>query len=137
MGLYVQFQRRAIESLRDHPEAIPTPPIADASKIHSSQGNKLYIAGVSNGIGTCSDVLDMDVLVLTDKPVRQHIKPEQLACAYTVLLRDLTEKEIVADDLARLGVARRCVELLSPTPQDAGLVVFEPTDRSSIYTAVI
>lgn len=137
MGLYIQFQRRAIESLREHPEAVPVPPIRDINSLHRLEGSRLYVAGVSEGVGTCSDVTDMNVLVLTDKPTVRKINPAKLACAYTVLLRDLTEREAVADDLANLGVARKCVELLSPTPQETGIVVFEQTDRSTIYTAVI
>ena len=139
MGLYIQFQRRAIESHSNKPEAVRPPDALNLEQIQDTEGGQLYYAGVSNGIGTCSDILGLDVLVLT-KEVRTIERPTgEIACAYTVLVRELTPEESINDRLARFGIARLCIELLQPRPelQDGGITVFEPTGKNTLYTAVI
>jgi hypothetical protein len=136
MGLVIQFQRRAIESLNDEPEAVPPPANLDADQIYTADGKQLHIAGISEGIGTCSDIKKMDVLVLSELPpvrVRSH---GELACAYTVLLRPLDEQEVQGDILAKQGVARMCVELLEPQEAQSEGIIFDRTDKSVPYTNI-
>lgn len=138
MGLTIQFQRRAIESHAREPEAISPPDITNITQIEAPDGTKFYYAGVSRGIGTCSDIHDMDVLVLTSNLIEPSRKVGNLSCAYTVLVRTLTPEEAYADDLARSGISRLCAELLEPVQvQDDSRVVFEPTGKNTFYTNVV
>ncbi len=108
MGYISQRQRRAIESLRFY--ATPLPNLAHPFFLGHRH---VYILGISTGIGTCSDVRDVDVLVLGLGPVmRPHI-PFGCSierCAYAVLERDATagEKEEYS------YFVHGCVELLKP-----------------------
>lgn len=139
MGLYIQFQRRAIESHAGEPEAVRPPDAIDLEQLQSTTGNQLHYAGVSNGIGTCSDILGLDVLVLTQETPTAERPTGELACAYTVLVRELTTEESASDRLARFGIARLCIELLQPRLdlRGNGITVFEPTGKNTPYTAVI
>ncbi len=138
MGLVIQFQRRAIESHVREPEAVIPPNLTGATRIGGPDGTSFYYAGVSQGIGTCSDIHDMDVLVLSNNPTAQSREVGGLSCAYTVLVRRLTPEESAADHLAKIGISRLCAELLRPIPvQDDGLVVFEPTGKNTFYTNVV
>jgi len=135
MGLVFQLQRRAIEDLRHEDEAIPVTDLESLRTISTSNGERLYVVGISPGIGTCSDVLDMDVLVLADAPVIEQRKVGRLACAYAVLVRDLTDQERLTDSFSKQGVARKCVELLKLlNTDDDGTTVFDRTGKVSIYT---
>ncbi len=138
MGLVFQVQRRAIEDLRHEAEATPITNIENEGYISTLTGQQLYIAGISPGIGTCSDVHGVDVLVLSEEQPIERRNIGNLACAYTVLVRNLTEQEATGDALAKLGVARRCVELLRPLGQDEdGSAVFDRTGKTSIYTKLV
>jgi len=138
MGLYIQFQRRAIESLRLEAEAVVPPPIGNDTLLADDSGNQLYVAGVSEGIGTCSDVLGMDVLVLSELPTGIPCDLGRHACAYTVLVRRLTAEEASADSLARQDIARKCIELLWPQPDKVdGAISFGRTGKKTNYTAVV
>lgn len=140
MGLYIQFQRAAIETFVEEPEAVAPPSIRDLSSIFDSNGNQLYYGGISDGVGTCADIKGMDVLGLTDSPTtdRRYDKAAKFACSYTILVRSLTLEERAEDSLAQEGVARSCVELLNPLPiQDESRIIFERTGKVAIYTCVI
>ncbi len=139
MGLYIQFQRRAIESFAGEPEVTGPPDIIDLERIRNIDGNSLYYAGVSEGLGTCSDILGMNVLVLKSKPTGASREVGELACAYAVLLREPTPTESASDHLARVGISRLCVELLNPIldHQNEGVAIFEPTGKNILYTAVV
>lgn len=138
MGLVFQLQRRAIEDLRNEVGAAPITCGDIGGYIQTSTGERLYIAGISPGIGTCSDVHGMDVLVLSESPIAEQRNIGELACAYAVLVRDLTGQEATTDSLARSGVARRCVELLQPVGvSENGAAVFDRTGNISIYTKLV
>jgi hypothetical protein len=99
MGLVIQFQRRAIETLRPHVREAPIPSdlALGAAQFTRNDGFPLFALGVSNGYGTCAGIHGMDVLVLgADRPESTPWLPlSQPAsqCAYAVLLRDLTTGE--------------------------------------------
>lgn len=101
MGLVIQFQRRAIESLRRHVEKAPIPSdlALGMARFIREDGSPFFALGVSQGYGTCAAIHGMNVLVLgktrpkstpwlpSEQPINQ--------CAYAVLLRDLTKGEYV------------------------------------------
>src|SRR5258708_21269453 len=111
MGLVFQVQRRAIEDLRHEAEATPITNIENEDYISTSTGQQLYIAGISPGIGTCSDIHGVDVLVLAEVPPIERRELGRLACAYTVLVRNLAEQKAKEDSVAQIDRARPCVEL--------------------------
>ncbi len=81
-------QRRAIESLK--PFAEPLPHLDNITSFVLQDGTQLHILGASNGVGSCSDIHGMDVLVVgTDPPVDRPRFPNGSSvksCSYIVLL---------------------------------------------------
>jgi hypothetical protein len=137
MGVLIQFQRRAIESLVGEPEAIAPPLIAELDQIAKPCGSPLFVAGVSGGVGTCSGIKNMDVLVLSELETRQKVEVGQLACAFAVLVRLLTPQEAADDTGGQPGVGRQCVELLKPTELSGDrIAIFERTGKIAPYTSM-
>lgn len=138
MGQIRQNQRRAIESFAGEPEAVRPPCITSSTQLGGPNGNNFYYAGISRGVGTCSDIHGMDVLVLSNNPPASSREIGELSCAYTVLVRTLTPEESAADQLAIDGYSRECIQLLVPVGgQDDGRVVFEPTGKNTFYTKLV
>ena len=136
MGIVLQAQRRAIEALRE--DAKPLPQNIESTEIFSGDGERLYIAGVSHGIGTCSDLFDMDVLVLCGLPPRDG-KPRIPngasigASQYAVLLRSPTERELKKSREYLAATCLLTVELLEPIEASKEKIVFRLTGRSRCY----
>ena len=134
-----QYQRRAIEGLRDAarrlgaalPEPLTPLPPDVADREFYLDGTRLYPWGVSRGYGTCADVPGMDVLVLGREPAVRTTQDVQGArCAFAVLL----EVEPPRD-----GVTRPVVQLLKPAAAGPPTQFVAPADPdcSATYVATI
>ncbi|OGY63106.1 MAG: hypothetical protein A2745_01665 [Candidatus Harrisonbacteria bacterium RIFCSPHIGHO2_01_FULL_44_13] len=147
MAFLIQFQRRAIESLKSHLFR-PRHAIEDIHHLRSvisgnftCDGVSLDILGVSKGVGTCSDIHGMDVLVLGwSKSHRcraaNEISLEKIKrCAYAVLLRQATEEEAKSQHFAP-DVAVLCVELLRITDIASDYTNFQSTGLYACYAAI-
>jgi len=144
MGLILHPQRRGIESLAPYPEAIP-PGFANIDDITNTQffdseGASIYPAGVSTGVGTCSDILGLHVLVFTaQRPESFYFTEGQrsIDLAYSVIVRSPSEAEREIDALAQSGIARRAVELLTPAGFDERGAIFKRTGHVALYTNLV
>lgn len=99
MGFILQNQRRAIEELKIHAENLCWPDIFNdiENEFLIEEFNfvldcgclmaDIYLRGISEGIGTCSDIKNMDVAVFGYNPSKEPIIKKQLKkCEYAVLL---------------------------------------------------
>lgn len=145
MALILQFQRRAIESLKRHIESRSS--IESEYSLQAILSDNLVIGdvrpltilGISKGVGTCSDVSGMDVLVLSDNPQSRSANKITLSqiknCAYAVLacksgIHDVKDKDF------NLAVNTVCVELLRLTDVSDRYTKFIRTGRRACYPAV-
>lgn len=134
MGLILQRQRRAIESLhkfaREWIEIGNTKLLASRRLWVLESEGFLVPLGVSRGEGTCSDIFGMNVLVLSQT---QYNKIETLIfCDYAVLLDTPTEADRIAAGIGE-GTALACVELLQPLVTVDHLIYFTRTGRRAAY----
>jgi len=141
MGRIRNFQRRAIESLVKWEETINADVDWDGVKLLS--GERLYVLGISDGVGTCSDVHGLYVLVLGLKPPKDgkpYILPGEKIedCSYAVLLRELTEEEWKEEREARKvdNISLACVELLEQLQIGRKQAVFDGTGKKECYVAL-
>jgi len=136
MGLVLQAQRRAIESLRKC--AKPLPKGIGTSELFLDDERRLYIAGVSQGTGTCSDVHGMDVLVLDFVPPT-HNRPyipngsSVATSQYAVLLRSPTKEELREQRKSLPSASLLAIELLEPIEGGGGRIIFRATGKSECY----
>ncbi len=142
MGLVIQFQRRAIEKLRAQNRE--KSPLRLMSKFGSDirftvDGKPARCLGISEGIGTCSDIGGMDVAVFgvcgDTAPVRLNgHAPKALEAEYFVFLHNGTK-------LDKHGAPRATVELLEcrPAEKSGQLIVFDlhPTGEIADYAYLI
>ncbi|MGB0757747.1 MAG: hypothetical protein ACPGO5_04810 [Patescibacteria group bacterium] len=131
MASVKQFQRRAIERLL--PYADPLPVSCNTKRFCLCSGGRLYKLGASQGVGTCSDVLDVDVLVVGRRQVcgsGAYVRSRSFAAI--VLIRPATRKE---RKLARAGVDQTImtVELLIVKRQTKSTVYFSRSGKRSYY----
>src|SRR3989344_4407879 len=132
MGNILNPQRRAIEALRH--KAQPPPPSMKDTPLFLTDGTRLYLWGVSDGVGSCADVKGMDVLGVGTTPftgnsARTVLNRASEEYAYVVLCRAVTDAE-------RKGwgqFAVRCVELLRYVGTKEGAIEFELTGDAEVY----
>ncbi|MBU1180144.1 hypothetical protein KJ885_04330 [Patescibacteria group bacterium] len=135
MGIVMQAQRRAIEGLAPQKKGLPDG-ISDA-EIYLDGGKRVYILGVSPGQGTCSDVHDMDVLVLSS--AKPESGPRTVpgssieTCQYAVLLRSPTKKEVRKAQGYLCATSLLALELLEVAEDRSDKVIFKPTRRVECY----
>ena len=93
MGFILQQQRRAIEAVFS-PIALTLFP--DCSFIF--EGTLLNLLGVSEGVGTCADIKDINVAVFSTEfpfnPEFHHLPKFPSRCLGAVILRNPTKIEI-------------------------------------------
>ena len=139
-----QFQRRAIEALAAEPEALPPPEGIGDNLIWTPEGTQLVPLGISRGVGTCSGVHGVDVLVVaqaprseTNGPTKAEAMAAKLAtseCAYTVEVRGAKPHE---REQYLPVVAVRAVELLRPASETEDGFIFERTGKVSSYVNLV
>ena len=98
MACIIQMQRRAIERLRPRRPTWPRHCLEKAGRNLTSlslkleSGLELFLYGISQGVGTCSDIHGMNVAVLGVNPPSVKLNPETrdelLRSEYFVLLTD-------------------------------------------------
>lgn len=136
MGFIKQFQRRAIEEIY---EIHHLPMDIDKKELTCEDGTQLYTLGISRGYGTCSDILNTNVLVLSCiKPLREGRRPSltTLPLAYAVLLRKATLEEYDLQRVIHSSQVLMCVELLVPRSIDCHQVTFALSGKRAYYIAL-
>ena len=148
MGSIRQFQRRAIESLRSHMVEPRHPiesvyslrPVISANFLMLDNKQPLKVLGISDGVGTCSDIHGMNVLVLSADQRSRLQREISLAeienCAYAVFLRPATQKEAKKEGFNPV-YSFFCVELLRITDIAIGYTNMEPTGSRAYYVATV
>ncbi|MDO8558481.1 MAG: hypothetical protein Q7S09_04840 [bacterium] len=132
MGLILQFQRRAIEAVFE-----------DCSlKISEGQrryldGEELSLLGVSVGVGTCSDLHDVDIAVFGKKAAfdlrANHPVSLPKECRGAVLLRSRLEGEVDPECPVGPGQYAFVVEGLRITPRQGRAVHFTRNFKKRTY----
>lgn len=131
MGCIRQMQRRAIEELCDVVNDQLSPiKLKPGIAFRAADERSLFPLGVSTGVGTCSDIYGMNVLVLGDEPPRDERLREDIAvqCAYAVLLRLPRDDEWRDRNRPKL-----CVERLAVATVSEQKIVFSRTGFSKLY----
>lgn len=144
MGLVLQFQRSAIEDLHKFTESRSLPQSIASMNLIMEDGTPFFILGISIGVGTCSDIQDMDVLVLGCNPPKNGpIMPRGATtenCSYAILLRFQTEREFqeMRKDPCHEHEKgpRLCVELLRIKMIDNVTVVLSLTGKVVHYPSL-
>ncbi|MFA5022245.1 MAG: hypothetical protein WC508_04170 [Patescibacteria group bacterium] len=137
MGFTVQMQRRAIERLRVGASR-PPKDIGD-HRLFLTTGKRIYIWGISDGVGTCADVKDMDVIVVAKSNPgknweRMYHKNSLPTSRYVVLSRPPTkEEEKKAHHLYGDNVELNTVELLRFVSRDKRGLHFKVVGKTSTY----
>ena len=81
MAGILQFQRRAIEHLRHRADGRPVDFLRHAHRFTLHDGTALHALGVSTGVGTCSDVHGMNVLVMSERTSDEpEFRPSAATC---------------------------------------------------------
>lgn len=137
MGLILQRQRRAIESLRGKIKRDLGGAQVD-QELCLENGQRVHLLGVSGGFGTCSDIHGLDVMVVGFSPPpngKPYIDPWVSIdrCRYTVLVREPTTLE--ESGLPHRGPVL-AVELLEPVTKDDQKIVFTRTGQSECYPVI-
>ena len=95
------------------------------------ENEKIYLLGISKGIGTCSDLHGIDVAVfghIEPKDNRIPLKPNaRIFCAWSALLRKPIEEEFQNELKDKSGIPHLVVELIEP------ILLIEKKDGKRIY----
>jgi len=132
MGGIRQMQRRAIETLRNVIRDEAPVPIERGILFLSENQQPLFPLGISPGVGTCSDIHGMNVLVLSEyEPINEWSIDNQSVCEYAVLLRKPTEAEWREN-----GCPTLCVERLRILDITSSGVVLSKTGINQLYAKI-
>lgn len=136
MARIVQYQRRALEHVISKPVVNF---FLEAGQTYFLNNGIAFLAGVSDGEGTCSDMHNVYIAVLTRNPKDsgriRFLDSRKLACSGAVLLRNRegyeSESEIHPDLLATC----LAVEGLKMLHQDDNLkrVFFRQNGNTKLY----
>ena len=136
-----QYQRRAIEELFPFRDGKSFKIFPNKDRFFLIDGTPLYFVGLSEGIGTCSDIHGMGVAVFSFNPPPPllYFNLQNLFhfytgnCEYGVLLSDASEEEcrIAGRDLKLSD--HGCVRLLKLKKIGDRLAVFSLTNQKSVY----
>ena len=133
MGLVLQTQRRAIEELKKEvktswPESFFE---KNVNCFLDQDRKRIFCLGVSEGIGTCSDIHGMNVAVFIENftDEKKLDKQKVKKCAYAVLLSNPVEIN---------GYYLRFLDLLEPTfiDEDSSILFFRRTGFVSSYIPI-
>ncbi len=141
MSRLIQYQRRAIEKVVDLSDEGKFVLVANQEYILSN--SVIFLAGVSEGVGTCSDLHNVNVAVFTknpkDKGRVKFLDPDyQIICEGAVLLRDRRKGESSPDihpacsDIE--AVDGLCILHKFDHPKR---IFFKPNGRSALYVQLV
>ena len=132
MAHILQNQRRTLESLRpsEDMEVIIRP-----RQVYRYEGHQLFLSGISKGMGTCSDLHNIDIAVFEYglKEKQRFIPKSEINCAWTAVLRDPYFYEVARDDPRAWLV----LEGLKPTLAEEMFINFEYSGKLQLYVATI
>lgn len=127
------FQRRALEALTIG--RLPTKITVGGNRIYYLEDRELYLLGISEGVGTCSDLHGLNIAVFSHKGGKDGISPKP--CDYAGLVRKLTTEETNEDYYARRNISRLVVDGLEVVEDTAEFTRFANTGRKERYTSTI
>ena len=147
MGLILQLQRRAIESLcadRNAGELRYVQSNTSFSLLDqqnpSDPRRPIRAFGVSRGVGTCSDIHGMDVLVFGDGTPDDGIPMIPLSdiqkCCYAVLLRKPTPEELGGYSSSVDPRVLQCVDRLIVRAVRFDSTLFERNHQTARYARI-
>lgn len=138
MAFLTQFQRRAIESLKPHASSSLSDILSSSFWLNGKQS--LIILGISEGIGSCSDIHGMNVLVLSanflNEPLRIPTAQQIRSCAYAVIIREAREDESVNHNFDPSAEVN-CVELLKVLYSETSKTEVSLTGHRAYYVALV
>lgn len=96
MACVKQWQRRALEKLRPWTIVPLVFSVNGKDEFYLINGKRIYLLGVSSGIGTCSDLKDVNIAVFGYEKPKFIIFPRRWnkTCQWAALLREPTKKEL-------------------------------------------
>lgn len=128
MSCIRQYQRRALEALK--PKEIQSIYLLSTNEFYLDN-QKIYLLGISEGIGTCSDLHGVNIAVFSRaKPEDNRMllgQNKEIFCAWSTLLRKPTEEEFQNELKDKKGIAYLVVELIEP------ILLIEKDDGKRIY----
>lgn len=141
----IQAQRSAIEELRGYyPEATALPAQIELAQLTLDNGMSLHMLGISERHGSYSDAHGMSVLVLgvdsspssgDSREVRTTASGS--GCAYAVLLRTPTKRELDQWSNPDSRNCLMCVELLRLVELSGARAIFGRTGKYVLYPELI
>lgn len=122
-------QRRALEALKPKQKDIFDFSQQDEFVL---SGKRIYLLGISEGIGTCSDLHGINIAVLgwiQPESIRMPMQSQnkKITCSWSALLREPTEEEFQNELKGKKGIAYLVVELIEP------ILLIEKDDGKRIY----
>jgi len=137
-----QYQRRALEALK--PKEIQSIYLLNTDEFYLND-EKIFLVGISRGVGTCSDLHNINIAVFS------RIKPEnnqtplrptlEILCAWSALLRDLTETELQEELNDKKDISHLTVERIEPIllieNNDVRTYYFQSTNQKEFYVNTI
>ncbi len=134
MGFIVQMQRYAIETLAGETPHLNLPIVG--LRLYLDDGGLLHILGVSRGVGTCSLIHGINVLVVSEVSGNGYqLDCVPLSVAYVVLLRQPTGEEIQR----HAYLDREClqtIELLELVEGTGDKIILRKTGRAASYVHI-
>ena len=133
MGLIIQTQRRAIEELFCYNGQARME--LNDKQIFTTYGDRLYLLGISQGLGSCYDVWGANVAVLVKQiPIQQRfIKTKTGGVTRAVLLHKNSVLKHLIKNQNSLPRSFLCVELLHLKTANSKSVIFSLTGRKAFY----
>lgn len=137
-----QYQRRALEALK--PEETQSIQISNTDKFYLNN-KRIYLLGISEGIGTCSDLYGIYIAVFSfSKPenVRVPMGHQEVICSWSALLREPTKEEFRNRLKDKNDISYLVVELIEPillAEKDDGkrIYYFKSTTKKNFYVNII
>ncbi len=115
MSCIRQYQRKALEALK--PKEIQSIYLLSTDEFYLDD-EKIYLVGISKGIGTCSDLHDINIAVFSrikpednQAPLRPNV---EILCAWSALLRGLTDTELQEEVDEKKDMPHLAVERIEP-----------------------
>lgn len=134
MGLVLQFQRRALEDVvldknKKSRNKFPT----DNVRYFLENGEELFLLGVSEGVGTCSDAHEIFIGVLSTTPVQRidRYRNTSVFCAGFAILRNPTREEWDESNMPCM-----MVEGLKVKSVNIGPIVLARNGKKKLYACV-
>lgn len=141
MGNVHTPQRRALESLK--PEEV-RPLVISIKDRYYFNGNEIFLLGISEGIGTCSDLHGINIAVFGQKELSSPRFPRgktEVNCSWVALLRKPTDEELKQEghDSRTPCLIVEEIEILGehPIKKDKTIYNFIATGKKKIYVNTI